>query len=139
MNARVDLPRKLAITLLHEAQRFPDREVCGLISASGQVPVRVIPVRNAATDARHLFEMDERELIDAMKAMRANGETLFAVYHSHPDGAPEPSLADIERAGYPDVLHLIISLETKGVLQMRGWRLDGAAPRAIEIGVRDVA
>lgn len=134
---RIELPRPLAISLLHEAQRAFDREICGLIAAMNNEPQRVIPVRNVAADPRHLFDMDERELIDAMKTMRANGEALYAIYHSHPDAAPEPSRTDIERAGYPDALHLIISLEVKGVLQMRGWRLNGASPVPVEVGVRE--
>lgn len=138
MTERIELPRTLAIALLQQAQRFPDREICGLIAEREQA-FRVIPVSNAAMDQERLFDMDERELIDAMKTMRANGETLFAIYHSHIDSAPEPSRRDIERAGYPGVLHLIISLETKGVLQMRGWRLDDCISRAVDVGVRDEA
>lgn len=133
---RIDLPRPLTLALLHQAQRSPEREVCGLVTARGGT-LRVIPIRNTAADPRHLFDMDERELIDAMRQSRERGEQLFAIYHSHPDAAPEPSLADIERAGYPDALHLIISLEIKGVLQLRGWRLNGASPVPVEIGVRE--
>ncbi len=138
MTERIELPRALVMALLHEAQRSPHHEICGLIAVRGQ-SLRPVPVRNAAADRRRLFDMDERELIDAMKTMRANGEALFAIYHSHPDAAPAPSLTDIERAGYPDALHLIISLETKGVLQMRGWRLADDVPRPVEIGVSDGA
>lgn len=134
---RVDLPRPLAIRLLHEAQKFPEQEVCGLIATRDGVPCRVVPVRNAAGDVRRLFDMDERELIDAVKTMRDNGEELFAIYHSHPDAAPVPSKADIGRAGYPEKLHLIISLHTKGVLQMRGWRFDDGIARAVEVGVAE--
>lgn len=133
---RVELPRRVVIALLHEAQRFPDREICGLIAQREQ-SLRLIPIRNAAAEPRRLFDMDERELIDAMKSMRANGESLFAIYHSHPESAPEPSGRDIERAGYPDALHLIVSLETRGVLQMRGWRLSGDAPCAVDVGIVD--
>lgn len=134
---RIDLPRPLAIRLLHEAQQTPDQEVCGLIAARDGVPCRVIPVRNAARDVQQLFDMDERELIDAAKAMRGSGEELFAIYHSHPDAAPVPSRADIERAGYPEKLHLIISLQTKGVLQMRGWRFTNGNAEAVEVGVAE--
>lgn len=133
----VELPRPLAITLLHLAQRSPEEEICGLITAIDAEPVRVIPMRNSAADPRRQFEMDERELIDTMKALRERGETLFATYHSHPDAAPELSTMDIERLGYPDALHLVISLHTKGVLQMRGWRLESETPQALDVVVRE--
>lgn len=133
---RVELPRTVAIELLQLAQASAESEICGLVAANGEA-LRIIPVRNAAVEPDRLFEMDERELIDAMKSMRERGERLFAIYHSHPRSAPVPSATDLERAGYPEALHLIISMETRGVLQMRGWRFDGATPRAIEVGVRE--
>lgn len=134
---RIELPRPLAIRLLHEAQKTPDQEVCGLIAARDGLPCRVVSVRNAANDVQRLFDMDERELIDAVKGMRERGEELYAIYHSHPDAAPVPSEADIARAGYPEKLHLIISLETKGVLQMLGWRFVDGNPEVVEVGVAE--
>ncbi|MBW3568106.1 MAG: M67 family metallopeptidase [Proteobacteria bacterium] len=135
--SRVELPRTLAIRLLHEALKAPDREVCGLIAARGSLPTRIIPVSNAATNPTRLFEMDERELIDAMKGIRESGEELFAIYHSHPDALPVPSDEDVRRAGYPEKLHLIISLQTKGVLQMRGWHFANGEAEAVDVGVAD--
>lgn len=133
---RVDIPRQVAITLLHHAQQSPEKEVCGLIAATEGEPSRVIPMRNVAgSDAKHRFEMDERELIDVMKGLRQNKETLFATWHSHPDAAPELSRTDLERLGYDDALHLVISMQTRGVLQMQGWRIDEGEARAVEIGI----
>lgn len=134
---RIELPRPLAIRLLHEAQKTPDQEVCGLIAARDGAPCRVVPVRNASGDVQRLFDMDERELISAVKGIRERGEELYAIYHSHPDAAPVPSTADVERAGYPEKLHLIISLQTKGVLQMCGWRYRKGKAEAVEVGVAE--
>jgi len=47
----------------------------------------------------------------------------FAIYHSHPHAPATPSTTDIELANYPDALHLIISLNTKGVLEIRGFTI----------------
>ncbi|HEY9148296.1 MAG TPA: M67 family metallopeptidase, partial [Gammaproteobacteria bacterium] len=74
-------------------------------------------------EADHLFAMDPQQQIDAMRHMREGGEELFAIYHSHPHAPPEPSRRDLQEAAYPEALYLIISLDTKGVLQMRGFRL----------------
>ena len=60
-----------------------------------------------------------------MKQMRDKGETLFAIYHSHPNAPAVPSSADIEHAAYPEALHLIISLNTKGVLELRAFKISG--------------
>jgi proteasome lid subunit RPN8/RPN11 len=67
--------------------------------------------------------------------MREQGEELFGIYHSHPHSPAEPSDTDLRQAGYPEALYLIVSLNTKGVLEMRGFRLrDGqATPVHLEI------
>jgi len=61
----------------------------------------------------------------ALRLMRERGEELFAIYHSHPSSPATPSIIDLEEAGYPEALYLIISLNTKGVLEVRGFRLNG--------------
>jgi proteasome lid subunit RPN8/RPN11 len=126
----ITLPRPLVNAMLHHAQLSPASEVCGLIGARANVPSHCYPVANVAGEPAHLFQMDPRSQIDAMRAMRERGESLFAIYHSHPDSPPAPSETDLKEAGYPDALYLIISLDTKGVLEMRGWRL---APRLEEV------
>jgi proteasome lid subunit RPN8/RPN11 len=126
------LPRTLVNTMLRHAQLSPENEVCGLIGARDGIPCRCYQVANVAGEPAHLFQMDPRGQIDAMRAMRERGENLFAIYHSHPDSPPVPSETDLKEAGYPDALYLIISLGTKGVLEMRGWRL---APRLEEVAL----
>ena len=63
--------------------------------------------------------------------MRDQGEELFAIYHSHPTSPAIPSAVDLEQAVYPAALYLIISLNTKGLLEMRGFRIDDR--KAVEI------
>ncbi len=126
----ITLPRPLVNVMLHHAQLSPASEVCGLIGARDGIPIRCYQVANVAGEPGHLFQMDPREQIDAMRVMRERGESLFAIYHSHPDSPPAPSETDLKEAGYPDALYLIISLDTTGVLEMRGWRL---APRLEEV------
>jgi len=126
------LPRTLVNQILHHAQQGAELEVCGLIGARADIPIHCYPVANLATEPQRLFRMDPHGQIDAMRKMRAQGETLFAIYHSHPDTPPIPSPVDLEQAGYPEALYLIISLTTKGVLEMRGWRL---APQLEEVAL----
>lgn len=118
----IKITRPLATLLLGLAQRSPQQEICGLIGGIDSNPQTVYPVANAAADTAHRFEMDPREQIAAFKAMRTKGENLFAIYHSHPQSPPVPSARDIEDLGYPEALQLIISLNTRGVLEMRAYR-----------------
>lgn len=119
----VTLPRPLINQLLAHAQHTPEEEVCGLVSRAAADTFRVYPVANVAAEADHLFAMDPQQQIDAMRRMREGGEELFAIYHSHPHAPAEPSRRDLQEAAYPEALYLIISLDTKGVLEMRGFRL----------------
>ncbi|MBT6079431.1 MAG: hypothetical protein HOG56_03745, partial [Gammaproteobacteria bacterium] len=48
---------------------------------------------------------------------------LWAIYHSHPDAPAAPSAKDLADASYADALYLVISMNTEGVLEMRGFRL----------------
>ncbi|MBM4207673.1 MAG: M67 family metallopeptidase [Gammaproteobacteria bacterium] len=123
-NIVYQIPRKLTNELLHLAQLSPDAEVCGLIGAVNGVPCTCYPVANAADQPQRRFLLDAKQQIDAMAAMRAKNEELFAIYHSHPSAPAEPSVYDLDEAAYNDALYLIISLNTKGVLEMRGFKIN---------------
>ena len=125
---RIILPRHLVNAILHQAQSDPDVEVCGLISAKRGRPQRCIAVPNVSDQPQRLFAMDPRDQIEALRDMRERNEELFGIYHSHPHSPAEPSATDLEQAEYPEALYIIVSLNTKGVLEMRGFRLkDGKA------------
>jgi proteasome lid subunit RPN8/RPN11 len=122
----IKITRPLATLLLGLAQQSPQQEICGLIGGIDVKPQTIYPVSNVAVDTTREFEMDEREQIAAFKTMRSRGESLFAIYHSHPQSPPVPSARDLEDPGYPEALQLIISLSTKGVLEMRAYRNNSA-------------
>jgi len=125
---RIILPRHLVNHILHQAQVSPHTEVCGLITAKQGRPQRCIPVPNVSDQPQRLFAMDPKSQIDALRNVREQNEELFGIYHSHPHSPAEPSDTDLDQAGYPDALYVIVSLNTKGVLEMRGFRLkDGKA------------
>jgi proteasome lid subunit RPN8/RPN11 len=128
----VHISRTLTNQLLHQAQLSPAREVCGLIASKGD-DYEVYPVESEATDASVLFALNASEQLSAFEAMEEKGQALFAVYHSHPNTPPVPSEVDIDEAHYHDALYLIISLDTKGVLQMRGFYLSDGKPEEVEL------
>jgi proteasome lid subunit RPN8/RPN11 len=121
--AEIQIPRKLTQQVLHHAQNTPNTEVCGLIGAKDNKPCSCYPIKNAAPQPDTAFLLDAQQHIAAQVAMREKGESLFAIYHSHPSAPALPSQTDIALANYPNVLHLIISLNTKGVLEMRGFNM----------------
>ena len=129
------LPRALVAQLLVEAQRSPSAEVCGLISARDGEPVRLYPVPNISPTPERLFEMDPKAQIDAMRRMRDAGETLFAIYHSHPRGPATPSAEDLAQAAYPEALYLIVSLQAPESAQLRAFWLRGGQAEPVELQI----
>ena len=119
----IQLSLKLTQQILFHAQSFPTNEVCGLIGAKNGVPCSCYPIENTAEQPKTQFLLEPKQQIAAQVAMREKGEALFAIYHSHPTAPALPSTMDIALANQPDVLHLIISLDTKGVLEMRGFQI----------------
>jgi len=117
----IELPRALVNQILHHAQAAPELEACGLIGARDGLPHSCYPVANAAAAPQVRFQLDAQGQIEAMRQIRDHGETLFAIFHSHPAAPAEPSATDLAEAAYPDALYLVISLNTKGVLEMRGF------------------
>lgn len=132
------LPRTLVNRILTHAQQAPDNEVCGLIGTDGEQTPTLYPINNVASDTQTLFQMDPKEQIDAMRKMREQGERLFAIYHSHPHASGLPSSKDLAQASYPDALYLIISLNTIGVLEMRGFYIRNSDVQEVELEVHDL-
>ena len=136
MNA-VRLPRPIVNQLLHLAQKSPDEEICGLISRDNRGFQKCYPVPNQASDKKRFFALDPKAQIDAMRAMRSDGEELAAIYHSHPDSPPFPSPADVEQHEYPGVLYLIVSPGSRDKPELRGFYIRGQAIEEVTIGLQE--
>jgi proteasome lid subunit RPN8/RPN11 len=130
----ISLPLHITQQILHHAQSLPQQEVCGLIGTRNGYPCSCYPIENMAQNPQQAFLLHEQQQIAAFVALREKNETLFAIYHSHPTAAAIPSPTDIALNNYPDALQLIISLNTKGVLELRGFKL--VANQAQEVALK---
>lgn len=130
----IEIPRTLVNDILTHAQASPEDEVCGLVVVKDG-KMRSIHVANVADEPANRFAMDPRGQIEAMRHIRENGEALFAIYHSHPHAPAAPSPTDLKEAAYPEALYLIVSLNTKGVLELQGFRLRNHAVESVELVV----
>ena len=118
------LPRRLAMLLLHEAQ-IAEGPLTALVTATAA---------DAEPDARIALP-DAAALEAAMVETSAKGRAPWALYLFRPDRLPPPSLADFEPQ--LTLLRLTASLETKGVLKLRGWSLVDGAVVERELRIRD--
>ena len=127
------LPRPLVNKMLAHAQQHDDVEVCGLIGNDKQDHKSYYPIDNVSNNPNCQFLMDAPQQINAMKKMRERGQELFAIVHSHPTSNAMPSQQDIDESSYKDVLYIIISLNTKGVLEMRAYTQKPDSMQEIEL------
>jgi proteasome lid subunit RPN8/RPN11 len=122
----LDLPAALKQQMLEHALSAPGEEVCGLVGGRGGRPVRYYPIANDAPDRERRFCMNPKEQIDAMRSMRAVGEELLGIFHSHPAAPAEPSAVDAALAAYPGAVYFIASL-ADSVPDLRAYRYDGTS------------
>lgn len=101
------LPRRLAIRLLHEAQIAQPASIRGWVGARAGQPA-------------------------SWHADAAPAE-VWARLWSVPTAPAVPTAAELEGGG----LHLLISLNTKGVLEMRAWQLENGRPHERVLNVID--
>ncbi len=129
----IQLPRTIVNKILAHAQQSAEYEICGFISQKDENIFRSYPIENTAYEPAKFFRMDAKAQIDAMRAMRENNEKLFAIYHSHPSTDAYPSAIDIRDAQYPEVNFIIVSLKTKGVLDLRAYRIRQQQVELLEV------
>lgn len=108
------LPQALQAQIEAEAKSAYPRECCGLIEGvvSGVVfeVLALHPARNDA-DAADRFDIAPEDHLKASRMARANGHALIGCYHSHPNGACEPSRHDKAGAGEDNFLWLIAATD----------------------------
>ena len=122
----------------HARERAPE-ECCGLLGGEGKSAATVYPLRNVAPRPEVAYEAAPEELFEAQRSMRARGEQLVGVYHSHPRSKdPEPSRTDVRLAFYPAAFYFIIGFDEEGACLLRAFRIrerEGRwAPASFEVG-----
>jgi proteasome lid subunit RPN8/RPN11 len=110
----------------------PD-ECCGLLGGSGTLVQTHYPLRNVAEHPQRRYFAAPEDLFAAMRRMRAGGERMLGIYHSHPHGPAHPSATDLAMAFYPEAVYLIIALKSEA--EVCAFSLKGSAITEIEIEV----
>ena len=120
--ADIRISTSLVEQMFEHARRTAPDECCGLLGGRGSQAASVYPLSNVASDARVAYEASPEELFAAQREMRARGEQLLAIYHSHPCSEdPVPSESDVRLAFYPSAVYLIIGFGADGRAVLRGF------------------
>ncbi len=103
------IPRHIHDDLIAHAREGLPLEVCGILGGTGDTVRVMYRMVNAAASSEQ-FTLEPREQFAVNKALRAQGLSILAIYHSHPASPAHPSSEDIRMAYTPGVSHVIISL-----------------------------
>ena len=103
------IARRLAILLLHEAQLAAPEAIEGVVTLVGGEPSRYLPMA------------------------RAEGQAIWAQVFSNPQAAAVPTARQMSA----QAMTLMISLNTKGVLELRAWVQQNGAPVERAVAIRD--
>lgn len=119
--------------IAHARDGFP-LEVCGILGGSGESVSAIYRMTNTDASNEH-FMMEPREQFAVVKALRAEGLSMLAIYHSHPETPARPSAEDIRLALTPWVSYVIVSLADPAGADVKSFRIEAGNPVAEPIEI----
>lgn len=121
-------------SIVTHARNEQPYEACGIISGSVGVASRIIPIKNAAINAQYHYQMDAKELLQALQNIDSADEQMIGIYHSHPNNEPVPSPEDIREAqlNTPNIVHVIVSLKY-GKARLQAWTMQDGQVHKVEL------
>lgn len=130
------IPQQIYARLVAHALAAAPVEACGILSGRDGVVETFHPMTNADNSSDH-FMMVPKEQFAVAKAIRAAGQQMLAIYHSHPASPARPSTEDIRLAATPDVLYVILSLQERQVPVIKGFRIKGEDVTTVPVAVAE--
>lgn len=130
------IPQVVAAAMLAHAAGEAPIEACGLLLGKGEQVHRCYRMTNTDHSPEH-FSMDPREQFDAARAARARGETVVAVYHSHPATPARMSAEDIRLAQAPGMRYVILSLRDPAQPVIRCYILAADQPEEEPVRIEE--
>jgi proteasome lid subunit RPN8/RPN11 len=113
----------------HARDDLPN-ECCGMVGGRDGVAATVYRAENAEGSPLR-YSIDAREQFRLMREIEAAGEELAAIYHSHTKSTAYPSQTDVNLAGWPQAVYLIVSLADTEAPDLKGfWIKDGQIEEA---------
>jgi proteasome lid subunit RPN8/RPN11 len=113
----------------HAREDLPN-ECCGMVGGAGEEARTVYRAENAEASPLR-YSIDAAEQFRLMRTIEDAGEELLAIYHSHTKSTAYPSQTDVNLAGWPDAVYLILSLADSRAPELKGfWIRDGKISEA---------
>lgn len=109
------IPKAVLEGIELEAKKAFPREACGiLVGKKGEEAITgAVPSPNRARSGNE-FLIDPGVQLKTQRETRARGLSVIGIYHSHPSGESDPSIADKKGPSSPGLFWLITALKTRG-------------------------
>lgn len=121
----MQISSELIEEMVAHAREDAPNECCGMVGGRDGAAASVYRSTNAEASPLR-YSIDAREQFDLMRRIDEAGEELVAIYHSHTRSAAHPSQTDVNLAGWPDAVYLIVSLQDGSAPEVRGfWIREG--------------
>jgi proteasome lid subunit RPN8/RPN11 len=116
----VRIPRQIVDEIVAHAREDVPNECCGMIGGSDGEAITVHRTTNAEASPLR-YSIDAKELFDTYSAIEQAGHELAAIYHSHTASPAYPSQTDVNLAGWPEAVYLIVSLQDPAEPDLKGY------------------
>jgi len=113
----------------HAREDLPN-ECCGMVGGRDGAAATVYRAEHAEGSPLR-YSSAPKAQVRLVREIQAAGEELTAIYHSHTKSAAYPSQTDVNLAGWPEAVYLIVSLADADAPDLKGfWIKDGEIEEA---------
>ena len=133
---QLTIPSAIAARMVEQARAGMPLEVCGILAGSEDRVASHYEMTNSDRSALH-YTMVPEEQFKVIKRIRAAGEEMLAIYHSHPATPARPSAEDIRLALTPGVIYVILSLVEPESPVIKGFTIDDEKVSEVAIAITD--
>jgi proteasome lid subunit RPN8/RPN11 len=121
----MQISRQLIEEMVAHAREDDPNECCGMLGGADGSAATLYRAANAEASPLR-YSIDAGEQFRLMGEIEEAGEELVGIYHSHTRSAAYPSQTDVNLAGWPDAVYVIVSLEDPDSPDVRGfWIREG--------------
>ena len=121
---KLEIPNNIFQQMVTQAKELAPVEVCGILAGSNGKVEKLYKMTNVDNSSTH-YMMEPKEQFATVKDIRSAGLEMLAIYHSHPETPARPSVEDIKLAFTPNVIYVIVSLQSTNGSQVKGFHIAG--------------
>jgi len=114
------IPQALVDEIVAHSHQDAPNECCGLIGGRDGEATSVHRAENLFASP---LRFEVKNPVPLLRAIEDAGEDLAGIYHSHTRSEAYPSQTDVNLAGWPDAVYVIVSLADPGAPDVKGFRI----------------